>query len=495
MATITQVGIATVSDELIEYIADRTKDNITTGDIRDYPDYSGQTDRYLSVIGTPGNETQAWKDLPPTGLVWRNQEQDVVMERNIGYITTGGLTLTLPEDPAPGEVVAVCDRDSQYSNNPVTILPNTGDTIEGDSVLILDLVNTYIQLIFSNGVWNITNVNHPFNISEITEEIFPAGNLTYYLGRIPASRASIMVIYQGKVLLTDQYFIEGNVLSFSTARLSPISVRYLGLPMTNPVTDTPLGTCADFPRLPPPDGWIVYDGSVISSSTYPELVRYLTKDPGATQATLPVADGWTYTDTGPTLTIPRVLRDNNWGRWMDSTASETSRNAWDDDVATSTSVLYDYSYVGYTFDIPVSVTSFEIYSEEVSDANLPTNLLLEYSIDGINWEVVSAGIPGGAAINNTIVTIPNSIDVNAEARYWRVIGTGGSPRAGDSGLFWGITTVTITGSTDRTLVGGDNLVGCIKAFNIQGESACNPSTSLEGLTLEVQRLAAIIEDL
>lgn len=493
--SITQVGKATASEDLINHISERTKSDIGTDNLNDYPSYSGQTGRYMTVTGSPGSETMVWNDLPPTGLVWQNQESDTVMVDKIGYITTGGLTLTLPQDPIEGSLVAICDRDRAYSTNPVTVLPSGSDTIDGHSELILDVINTYIQIIYSNGTWNITNVNHPSNISEITEEVFPAGNTEYSLGRIPASRASIMVIYQDKVLTTDQYVVSGNTLTFPIIRTAPISVRYLGLPSVTHVTDTPVGTCLDFYRLPAPDGWIISDGSTIQATEYPELVKYLTKDAYATEAVLPPAQGWKESDTGPSIDIPTVLSDNTWGKWAATSVEQTAQNIWNGNNNSSSSIKFEHGYIGYEFDIPVVVTAMQVHSQENNVANLPSFLALEYSDDNVTWTKVSTDITGGASMNDSLTNIPNTTGVGVEARYWRIKGTGGTSRIDGSGLYWNTKIVTILGSTTRTIVGNPDGVTCIKAFSMQGTPTSNPGTEIAALSVEVQRLKSIVERL
>lgn len=69
--------------------------------------------------------------------------------------TAGTFSITLPASPADGSIVAVLDIGNAFGTNNVTVLPNTGKTIESDSTsLILDINGTYVSFMYNSSAAN-----------------------------------------------------------------------------------------------------------------------------------------------------------------------------------------------------------------------------------------------------------------------------------------------------------------------------------------------------
>lgn len=62
--------------------------------------------------------------------------------------TNNSISVTLPSLPTNGTVVGVIDALGKFNINPVTVYPGANATIENDTSLLLDIVNTYITFIF-----------------------------------------------------------------------------------------------------------------------------------------------------------------------------------------------------------------------------------------------------------------------------------------------------------------------------------------------------------
>lgn len=476
--SITQIGVATVSDELIDFIKEEIKNGtIEWTDLIDTPDYAGQDGKFLKAQSGGGSSSIIWDDLPAAGLNWIVQDTNAVAEDKVGFLASGGITISLPSAPEAGTLIAVADRNNEFDTDPVTITATGGYLIEDEAELILDLRNAYVQLIFDGSKWDIAQVNHPFNIQEITEETFPGGAVEYTLSRVPPSRSSILVINGDKILPTDRYSVVGNVLSLGTAAVGNVYVRHIGTPSAARVSDTPIGAMLYFPNGEAVDGWLDCTGGSISKSVYPDLVAYLTKDPTAEIAFLPDPRGnfirvWDHgsgLDTIAPATIPSVLNTNTWGKWLDTTKPSTSPNLWDGNNNTTTSVSFSQKYVGYRFDAPVSITNVALTTNDpISGVHTPTSAVLKCSTDGITWIDASVVNPGpfqGQTVNFTST-------VGTAYRYWAVFGTGGSPYSGEPTYYWGVSSLIFTGTSINRLVGGqqDQSVGPMSNLNVGGTS-------------------------
>ncbi len=473
--TITQVGPAAASDELTNEIVGVVRnDALVITDLRDIPDYAAETDRYLY---TADGTTLTWASLPTAGINWEVQTTDVTAADKIGYLASNGITITLRSNPAVGDLVAVADANSEFNTRPVTINGN-GNNIEQDPQLVLDLRNAFVQFVFNGTTWDIVQSSTPFNIQEITEESFPPGSITYTMSRIPPSSSSVLVTINGAVQPTTSYAVTGNTLTFGTAPTSTVFLRYVGIASSINVSDTPIGAMMYFPNNSPIDGWLDCTGGTIGSSIYPDLVRYLSKNPNATTATLPDSRGnfirtWDHgsgrDDLGSTTAIPTDLSDNSWGTWLDTLDSGTAENAFDGSTGTRTSVNFASGYVGYAFDVPVTLTAANIFSSDtISTVHLPTSIRLRWSDDGVTWN--DASLPNLNTLQNTDIAL-SSTETNPH-RYWAIFGTGGTAYASDPSRYWGVAYVTFTGTTTGRLVGGNQneSVGTLN-LTLEGNSA------------------------
>lgn len=458
--SMTKIGVATLSDELLNYIKEQIKaGTLEWSDLIDTPDYTGQDGKFLQATSTGGSASMSWRDLPEMGISWGTQSTDVVAIDKRGYLASNGITITLPSNPEEGDLIAVTDANGEFDSTPVTVITVDGSLIESDTTLTLDLRNTFIQLIFDGTVWQISQLNSPFNVQEITEESFPGGQITYTLSRIPPNRSSVLITNAGKVVTTDKYSVVGNILTFGTVPVGTVYVRHIGVPSSVRVSDMPVGAMAYFPNGEDIDGWLDATGATISSSLYPDLVAYLTKDPGALTAKLPDPRGnfvrtWDHgsgLDTASQTVIPAYLKDNLWGKWLDTTDENTSANLWDGNTSTRTTVNKAQGYVGYRFDVPVKVDYANINSNDaLGSAYLPTSMQLKASNDGVTWIVASNSVTGPFQ-GYTAQLVSNT---STPYRYWAVFGTGGSAYPTDATKYWGVTSLVFTGSTTNRLVGG-----------------------------------------
>lgn len=474
---ITQIGVATLSDELLAYIKEQIKNGtVSFTDLIDAPDYAGQDGKFLKAFSGGGSSGMEWEDLPAAGLNWQVESTNFTASDKVGVLASNGITITLPATPVEGTLVAVADHLSEFDSNPVTVISN-GANIGDDTELVLDLRNAYVQLIFDGTIWNISQVSHPFNIQEITEETFPPGQSVYNLGRVPANRSSLLVTVGSRVLNTSQYAVTGNVLTLGATAAEVVQVRHIGVPAAVRVSDTPVGAMLYFPNTEPVDGWLDCTGASISSQVYPDLVKFLAKDPNATLANLPDARGnfiRTYdfgsgVDVVTPYNIPTDLSSNTWGKWIDTLNSGTAKNAFDGTTSSRTTVRYTDGYIGYAFDAPVSMTGISIdCNDAFGTVHLPDTIQAKVSNDGITWMNASIVVPGGAALQGASTYL--TITANEAYRYWAVFGTGGTPYTNGSGEYWGVVALTFIGSSTNRQVG-----------DFQGESVGPlPSTTLGG---------------
>lgn len=454
--SITKVGISTISPELLEYIQDALRNYLGWDDLSDVPVLAGSSGKYLGSEIVGGDTTLTWKDFPSFGLEWTTATTDVSALDKVGYLASGGITITLPNNPAIGTLVAIADRFGVFNEEPVTVVPSGLDTIEDESSLIIDLKNAFVQLIFAENKWEITQVNHPYNISEITEESYPAGNNSYLLSRVPPSRESLLIVRNGLVVPTSEYSVTANTLIFGSVQNSEIRVRHIGVAGATKVADAPVGMIGLYPHNVLPDGWLYCRGQTITRSVYPELVDYLTKGSGADTVSLPDYGGdflqiWDSSDTIGANPLPAVLSDGKLGRWLDTTESASTVNLWDNDTATSTYVKFSDKYIGYQFDAPVGITQVQIHTDEDQGPSyIPTSIRLEYSDNGIVWSAASISATGGSAINNIWFSITST--EAAPHKFWRVKGTGGNSYPG-SDYYWRVSACVFSGVTSTKYVG------------------------------------------
>jgi hypothetical protein len=64
--------------------------------------------------------------------------------------TSGGFSVTLPASPADGATIAFLDMASTFATSNLTVLPNTGKTIESDSTsYLLDINGTSVSFVYN----------------------------------------------------------------------------------------------------------------------------------------------------------------------------------------------------------------------------------------------------------------------------------------------------------------------------------------------------------
>jgi hypothetical protein len=68
--------------------------------------------------------------------------------------TGGSFSIFLPDSPNDGDVVGVIDISNTFNTNPVTLVPNSGTTIESDTSLILDLDGSFSTVVYVSAVSN-----------------------------------------------------------------------------------------------------------------------------------------------------------------------------------------------------------------------------------------------------------------------------------------------------------------------------------------------------
>jgi hypothetical protein len=72
--------------------------------------------------------------------------------------TGSSFLVNLPDSPSNGTVIGFIDATGGLSLNSVTILPHVGNTIYGDSSLVLDVAGTYLTVTYNSGNW-VVNYN------------------------------------------------------------------------------------------------------------------------------------------------------------------------------------------------------------------------------------------------------------------------------------------------------------------------------------------------
>jgi len=498
----TQIGISTASPELISHIRQEVVNNTNVSDLADIPPYAGEEAKFLGITNQGSGDEPRWLTIPPSGIRWRNADSNVTAETNGGYLVSGGITISLMENPVQGDVIAVADDYGITGDNPITVRTTDGSTINGSTELEVDMANVAFQIVWDETEWRIVALNHPTNIASIEEERFAAGQREYTLSRIPPNSASLLVVHGGEVVPSTEYVVNGNTLTFDTARISTVSVRYLGLPHTARVADVPVGFMGYFPNNEIPDGWLRCNGGTVTSSAYPDLVRYLNKSPNATSAILPDARGkfvrsWDSgygIDTVTSTPIPRSLQGNGWGKWLSTLNEATADEIWNDNLSTGSTVKHADGYIGYAFDIPVKVNQASIYTDEALGVNYnPDNILLEFSDDGVAWTAASAqsAMPVGGSGQIDLV----STEV-AEHRFWRIRGQAGLSYPG-SDYYWNVRSVWFTGSTTSRIVGDEQAASTAQHEHVNitaGGSTYQASSTLANIDVSADPANAEYKD-
>lgn len=63
--------------------------------------------------------------------------------------------VTLPDSPTNGTEIGIIDVTGSLGLHSVTVLPHAGNTIYGESSLVLDVAGTYLTLVYNSGNWSV----------------------------------------------------------------------------------------------------------------------------------------------------------------------------------------------------------------------------------------------------------------------------------------------------------------------------------------------------
>jgi hypothetical protein len=69
--------------------------------------------------------------------------------------SSGAFNITLPDSPINGTTIGIIDATGSLGLHSVTLVPHAGNTIYGESSLILDVAGTYLTVVYNSGDWVI----------------------------------------------------------------------------------------------------------------------------------------------------------------------------------------------------------------------------------------------------------------------------------------------------------------------------------------------------
>lgn len=121
--------------------------------------------------------------------------------------TAGIFNITLPASPADGAIVAILDIGNTFGTNNVTLLPNTGKTIESDTSLILDITGTYVSFVYNSSATNWRLLETPSVPLASNTALVNSGSVTNITGILSGDGSTLT----GVTLKT----INGNALTGS----------------------------------------------------------------------------------------------------------------------------------------------------------------------------------------------------------------------------------------------------------------------------------------
>jgi hypothetical protein len=127
------------------------------------PTQTNNGGKYLTTDGSNASWANVVSGLVSTSIQTANVNASVndLVRCNT---TAGGFAVTFPASPADGSIIGILDTANKFAANNVTILPNTGKTIEGDSTsMILDINGTYVTFMYisSTSNWKLQETPRP----------------------------------------------------------------------------------------------------------------------------------------------------------------------------------------------------------------------------------------------------------------------------------------------------------------------------------------------
>jgi hypothetical protein len=143
--------------------------------------------------------------------------------------TAGIFSITLPASPADGAIVAILDIGNTFGTNNVTVLPNTGKTIESDTSLILDITGTYVSFVYNSSATNWRLLETPSVPLASNTALVNTGSVTNINGILSGDGSTLT----GITLKT----INGNALTGSGNITVTVADGALGTPVSGILTN------------------------------------------------------------------------------------------------------------------------------------------------------------------------------------------------------------------------------------------------------------------
>lgn len=140
---------------------------------------------------------------------------------------TTGISVILPLNPSNGAIVGIADCFGYSNSHPITVLPNTGDTIVSDTSLVIDVKGTVVVLLYNavNHAWNLQYIPGNTGSNGLTPTILsPVVNASSFdLVRVDTTIGRLSIDFPNSPLNGDIIGIVdlGNRLSINPVLLFP----------------------------------------------------------------------------------------------------------------------------------------------------------------------------------------------------------------------------------------------------------------------------------
>ena len=173
----------------------------------------------------------------PVGLDWETPTAGpFTAEGGHGYFIEGGFNIFLPAGQG-SSTIAFSDYLSVQSEDPVILVPDGAETIQGESQYALETSGVTVELVFEAGDWKVVNTSNP-NVppSFMFSDEFDSGSAyPYTLTYVPVNTYAILVTVDGVTLPPSSYTLNGADLTITSGQPTACEVRHLGVRI-------PLGT-------------------------------------------------------------------------------------------------------------------------------------------------------------------------------------------------------------------------------------------------------------